>query len=84
MTQKTKHICRCGQVALSQNEATEEWLCLGCAIQDMCADLRRGEHVTVSFSHRGISDVILAPMDDGKVDLFAPLVDVVPISFCRN
>ena len=84
MTQKTRHTCRCGQVAIVQKETTGGWLCVRCAIQDIHAELSNGAHVSVSFSDRGISDVFVAPMGDGKVDLFALLEDVIPISFCRN
>lgn len=84
MIPKTRHICRCGRVAVAQKETTGEWLCIVCAISDMRAEIIAGENVTVSFSHRGISDVYLAPRDDGEADLFAPLVGVLPIKINWN
>ena len=81
---KTTHICKCGRDAIAQNEATGEWLCIHCSIKAMIADLERGENVSVSFNHRGIDDVMLVPGDHGEGDLLAPLVDILPVSFCRN
>lgn len=84
MINQARHICRCGQEAVAENGATGDWFCLGCALDEMLAEINRGELVTVSFGTMGISDVLVVPGDHGDGDLLAHLADAVAISFCRN
>lgn len=84
MANRTRYICRCGREAIARERATGEWFCLRCALDAMLEHRRRGDSVTVSFGESGISDVLIVPGGDGDGDLLAPLVEVIPSSFCRN
>lgn len=75
MMQSTKHICKCGSVATTRYKPTGEWLCSERAVVKMIID--------ILFRH-GVDNVYLAPMDDGTLDLFVPLVDLLPVSIHRN
>lgn len=84
MIKQTKHICKCGQVAIARESVTGDWFCLRCALDAMLEYGRRGDSVAVSFGESRISDVLIVPGDNGDGDLLAHLADAVPISFCRN
>ena len=84
MIPKTRHICKCGERAVVENTLTGEWSCPECAVEEMFEYVKDGHLVTVSPGNTGIADVLIAPRDDGTQDVFAPLADVVAISFCRN
>jgi len=75
MKQLTKHYCKCGKVATTLYKPTNEWLCNDCAVVKMVIDV---------FFRRGIDNVYLAPMDDGSLDLFVPMVDVLPLDLHWN
>jgi len=84
MTQKTRHYCKCGERAIVENNLTGEWFCPECAVEEMFEYVKNGHVVSVSHGSGGPTDVLIAPRDDGTEDVFAPLAEVEPISFCRN
>ena len=84
MIKGARQHCRCGDRAVVENTVTGDWYCPACAIEVMLEEIIRGEPVSISLGDTRITDVLIAPRDSGGPDLFAPLADVVPISFCRN
>ena len=84
MTQKTKHICRCGGRAVVERVDTKKWFCLVCAADCMASEIEQGKAVSINLHEIGLTDIVVAPKDGGGVDLLASLVDVLPLSFCRN
>jgi len=73
---------------MAQREDTGEWFCGACAVKAILKDRARGEPVTVSLAHRGVSDVMVVPPDKhilfDEGHLLIPLAEAVHISFCRN
>lgn len=75
MYQAIKHYCKCGKEAVIRYKPTGEWLCIDCVGVKLVID---------AFFRHGVETVYLAPMEDGSVDLFVPMVDMLPIKVYWN